>query len=192
MCARCINKYSKGKNVLDEEVLYRLTRRILNFLTFRIWIQWSNVLFPWIWILAVIKRNSPTKLLILAAVYRIFVQRGGGADGIGTSRTVLWQRHHTPQKQRSGCQGTGKGTSRTLTEASHAPEAKVRLSGNRKRDMTHSGRQCWGSGSGTGSAGTACFGASRIPIHKSEVRIRIRILPIYHKYVERTEIISAK
>jgi hypothetical protein len=46
--------------------------------------------------------------------------------------------------------------------------------------------QCWASGSGTGSA---CFWATRIRIHRSEVRIRIRlrILPFSHKCVERTE-----
>ncbi len=41
---------------------------------------------------------------------------------------------------------------------------------------------CWGSGLGSGSA---CFWASRI-------RIRLRILPIPHKCVERTEIMLDK
>jgi hypothetical protein len=50
--------------------------------------------------------------------------------------------------------------------------------------------QCWGSGSEAGSAGSACFWASRIRVHYSEVRIRI--LPFSHKCVERTEIMPAK
>jgi hypothetical protein len=51
--------------------------------------------------------------------------------------------------------------------------------------------QCWGSGTGY-----ACFWASRIRVHLSEVWIRIwlrvRILPFSHKGVERTEIMLAK
>ncbi len=46
--------------------------------------------------------------------------------------------------------------------------------------------QCWGSG----SAGSACFWASRIRIHQSEVRTRIP--PFSHNCVERTEIMPAK
>jgi hypothetical protein len=49
-----------------------------------------------------------------------------------------WQRPHTPQKQKSGCQGTGKGTSRALAE--------VRMSGDRNRDMTYIGRGITGPG----------------------------------------------
>ncbi len=46
--------------------------------------------------------------------------------------------------------------------------------------------QCW-------AFGSACFSASRIRIHKSEVWIRIRlwILPFSHKGVELTEIMLA-
>ncbi len=48
--------------------------------------------------------------------------------------------------------------------------------------------QWWGSG----SAGSACFLASRIRNHYSEGRIRSRILPFTHKCVERNELMPAK
>ncbi len=49
--------------------------------------------------------------------------------------------------------------------------------------------QYWGYGFG---AGSACFWASRIRIHLSDVWIRIWILPFSHKGVERTDIMLAK
>jgi hypothetical protein len=56
------------------------------------------------------------------------------------------ERGHDVLWQRSGCQGTGKGTRRTLAEASQAPETKVRLSGDRKGEMTYLGRGITGPG----------------------------------------------
>jgi hypothetical protein len=121
-------RYSKGKNVLDE-VPYRFTRcREPSLFHDRELIDLPD-LNPMIQHYFVFdldplsdKKNSPKNGLFWL-LFTEFPYREAGGGG--------WDRDIT---------------FRTLTEASHAPEATVRLSGDRERDITYLGGGITGPG----------------------------------------------